>query len=186
MSRLLARIMLALLMLPLAAVVYTGSVILLMDLIGYSRDVLPFFTTNCLTGAFIAFYWIMLWRGTVRWTNRRIMMTIGAAVSATIAGVAVGIPFSIVDDSFSMFIGGVFAMLLWLALTVFIWRESTAERAERMRHRTADALICPSCGYNMTGLGQASCPECGASYTISELMALQPSREQEDIASRPG
>jgi putative transposase len=30
---------------------------------------------------------------------------------------------------------------------------------------------CPHCGYNMTGLHEARCPECGTQYTLNELFA---------------
>lgn len=31
-------------------------------------------------------------------------------------------------------------------------------------------LPCPKCGYNLTGLREARCPECGATYTLDELV----------------
>ena len=77
-------------------------------------------------------------------------------------------------------------VLFWLFCTVLVWRETTAERIERLRARSPEAMVCPACGYNLTGLRQTTCPECGARYTIDELAALQPDREtadlQEDVA----
>jgi rubrerythrin len=35
-------------------------------------------------------------------------------------------------------------------------------------------VSCPSCGYNLTGLNEARCPECGAKFTLDELFAAQP------------
>ena len=106
---------------------------------------------------------------------------VGAGVGAA-SGALVGL----LEDGLGAFMGGVTAILFWLLVTVLIWRETTAERVERLRARSPRALVCPRCGYNLTGLRQATCPECGAGYTIDELAALQPQREpadlQEDVA----
>jgi hypothetical protein len=35
-------------------------------------------------------------------------------------------------------------------------------------------VVCPLCGYNLTGLRQAACPECGDTFTLDQLAAAQP------------
>jgi predicted Zn-ribbon and HTH transcriptional regulator len=32
-------------------------------------------------------------------------------------------------------------------------------------------MACPNCGYNLTGLREARCPECGSQFTLDELFA---------------
>ncbi|MEE9128470.1 MAG: hypothetical protein V3T84_00495 [Phycisphaerales bacterium] len=182
MSRLLARIMLALLMLPLAATVYAVVIVVLMEgIFGYSNDLAAFMVTNLITAAFVGIYWTMLWHRTVRWSTRRITLTITSVIGASVISAGIGASVSFVDDSFAAFVGGVSAILLWLTATVFIWRETTDERAKRLRSAGTEAIVCPSCGYNLTGVRQTACPECGASYTIDELVASQPSREPAEI-----
>jgi hypothetical protein len=44
-----------------------------------------------------------------------------------------------------------------------------------------DAVVCPNCGYNLTGLSGTRCPECGKQYTINELLAEQPARAAADV-----
>ena len=61
------------------------------------------------------------------------------------------------------------AIPLWLVLTLLIWRETPAERAERLQASAGKALFCPKCNYNMTGLYEARCPECGERFTLDQL-----------------
>ena len=61
--------------------------------------------------------------------------------------------------------------LFWFGLTPLIWRETKQERAARLRHMGGDAIACPACGYNMSGLKEVCCPECGARYTIDQFFA---------------
>jgi len=51
----------------------------------------------------------------------------------------------------------------------------------RLQARTGFTVVCPACGYNMTGLNLATCPECGAKYSLDELMAGQPEQQQSEI-----
>ncbi len=182
MSRLLARIMLALLMLPLATIVYMVVIITLHEMRIFRRsDVTAFIITDMVAAAFVAGYWTLIWRKSVRWSPKRIRLTLIAAALAMIIGFGSGAIMSFVDDTFGAFIGGVIAILLWLMFTVLIWRESKEERAARISVSDIPAVVCPDCGYNLTGLRQTTCPECGSSYTINELLASQPGRESSEI-----
>jgi rubrerythrin len=61
-------------------------------------------------------------------------------------------------------------------MTVLVWRETNAERAARLAAVGASEIVCPVCGYRMAGLREARCPECGAAFTIEQLVAAQPNR----------
>ena len=80
-----------------------------------------------------------------------------------------------------VFVGTMSAAMLWCLATIFLWRETPAERAQRLAKAGADVPVCPTCGYNMTGLTEARCPECGAQFTLNELLAGQPSRAPAEI-----
>ena len=181
MSGLLSRIMLAILMLPCAAVVYICTVMLLLEAWGWSSDDTAFGLATAVSWAFIAIYWLLLWRA-VPWTPTRIGLTAAAAAAALVPGVAVGATCSVVDDSFGVFIGGITAILCWLVATCFIWRESSAERAARLRRSGGETIACLQCGYNMTGLREPKCPECGGSFTLDELLRGQASREAAELS----
>lgn len=54
---------------------------------------------------------------------------------------------------------GAVVVPLWMPLVVVAGLTGLAWRAGR---RSADPMACPSCGYNLTGLGASTaCPECG-------------------------
>ena len=78
MSRLLSRILLAMLMLPLASLAYTVTAVVMFKTWNYSprSDTVVFGTSGVLTWALVAVYWVMLWRGAVRWTRERIVNTL--------------------------------------------------------------------------------------------------------------
>lgn len=173
MSRLLAKIMLALLMLPIGVTVYGIVALLIFETWG-SRETTVFMATGVITAVVIAVYWMLLWRGTVRWTRERVLLTVMAGVAALVAGAVAGaIGGESVDPGFGAFLWSPVAVLAYLLLTVFAWRETGAERISRLRGAKGNVIVCPRCGYNLTGLAQAACPECGSRYTLEELMAGQ-------------
>jgi hypothetical protein len=131
---------------------------------------------------FIFTYWILLWRGVVRWTEARIWKTAGATVVSMLVGVIAaafgalairGIPIQI-----CMMFGGGLVPIVWVLLTVLLWRETAAERVQRLS-RAGGGVLCPLCGYNLAGLTEARCPECGSRFTLEQLTASQPQREQQ-------
>ena len=73
----------------------------------------------------------------------------------------------------SLFAGTVMAPLLWLISTVFIWRESPAERTNRTNESGRHTIVCPTCGYTLNGLSEARCPECGTRYTLEDTVAAR-------------
>ena len=183
MSALLARVMLAIFMLPIAAIVYTVTVVLSFELFGMrtsgTRDA-GWWMAGGVTWAFIAAYWIALWHGSVQWTAARRLLTLGAVMACAVIGVVVATFCNAVERGFGTFVGTAIAPLLWLAVTTFIWRESATERGQRLAG-SAHAIVCPACGYNLTGLQTPRCPECGKQYTLDELLAAQPSRAAGDL-----
>jgi hypothetical protein len=109
-----------------------------------------------------------------------LLAVIVALIVASLAAIAAGALLSnSVRDGFTTFIGGILAIVLWLIATVLIWRETPAERALRLAASPASAIACPNCGYNLTGLTESRCPECGSKFTLNELLASQPNVKSE-------
>src|SRR3954451_15677373 len=126
MSRLIARILLAILVFPLGALLDLAAYMWL-DRHGMNRD--PVLQALLLTWAFVAAYWILLWRGSVAWTQARVLWTLAAGAGAAVGGIMVALLLESIDDGVARFCGGALAILLWVVFTIFIWRESPRERA---------------------------------------------------------
>ena len=190
MSRLVSRILLSLLMFPLATVFYIFVFVYCQDLIRrnglyyLSTDIYVFTVSTLLTWILVAVYWCLLWKSSVKWNSDRVAFTVLAAVVAVIiaglASIAAGSVLSMsVRNGFTTFLGGLLAIVLWLIATVLIWRETPAERALRLAASPASTVCCPNCGYNLTGLTESRCPECGSKFTLNELLASQPNAKAE-------
>jgi hypothetical protein len=181
MTKLVARLILAMLILPLA-----GALFLFLAFTVFGNSGPPTLSQIAIIWtveyAFIGAYWILLWRGSVRWNRERIIGTLLVTLTAVLCG-AVGA--SIILElaraplPLAMLIGGGLVPIVWVLGTVLVWKESSQERLERLKTYGTDAVCCPVCGYNMTGLREARCPECGGQFTIDELLTAQHEREQE-------
>ena len=191
MSRLVSKILLSIFMFPLAGVFYTVVAVGTAEMLrrspyrGYqTRELGMFLTSGVLTWAAVAVYWCLLWRSGVAWTALRVTRTLLAAIGALVVGLIAGVITAGAisgGEGFGAFVGGVLAILLWLIATVFTWRETAAERAKRVAGSSRSAVSCPTCGYNLTGLTESRCPECGSTFTLDELIALQQPKTEVEI-----
>jgi hypothetical protein len=185
MTATIARLILAMLILPV-----TGAVFLLGFAAVVSRNsgrgppgTLDVAILWIVVYAFVATYWVLLWRSTVRWTRARIRNTAlagllalagGGAFAAALVAVTRAIPYGI-----ALLLGGAGVPIIWVLATVILWRETSSERVARMSKLVSNpTVVCPTCGYNLSGLREARCPECGASFTLDELAASQPQRDE--------
>jgi hypothetical protein len=194
MSRLVSRLLLTVLMLPL------GSMVYLVALVYYIRSTRYYYSysgfsmrssemahvcAGLVAWMFVAVYWLLLWRQTVVWTQRRVWQTGWLVLGAILAGMIIAALVWPLERTIGAFVGSACAPLLWVVGTIFAWRETPAESAQRLgavaRRTGGGGIVCPSCGYNLTGLREARCPECGTQYTLDELFAAQPSRAAAEI-----
>ena len=135
---------------------------------------------------FVVLWWA-LWRRTVVWTARRRRQTGWMLAAALGAGVlTVGVVRTLEATGSGprseFALGASVGLLVWTMGTCFLWAETPQEKRIRER-RLPVGPRCLRCGYNMKGLSEAQCPECGARYTLDELL-LAPvqfaSEEQEE------
>jgi hypothetical protein len=180
MSRLVARILLAILMLPAAMLVYLVT-ILFCEGAFHFRGEAELLVSGVVTWMFVAMYWWLLWRRSIAWTARRTTLTTFSILLAIFISFLLGCFVELLSREMGYFVGSVFAPLVWLILVTIAWRETFAERAARIQASNKLGVVCPSCGYNLTGLQGTRCPECGTLYTVDEIIAGQPAR-MEDVS----
>jgi hypothetical protein len=177
MTRTVARLILAMLLLPCTGAVFILLFLALIPMSG-APSVDRLLLMWCGLYVFIGTYWILLWRDMVPWNRRRVMLTALATALSLGGGLAVALacmqivrelPFQI-----AILIGGGTVPITWVLSTVLLWRETAAERLGRLTANGMPALACPLCGYNLAGLTEARCPECGATYTLEQLVLSRP------------
>lgn len=183
MTRIIARLVLAMLILPFAGIVFVAMFAADAGIAGRpdTEGVLVAWIT---THLFVVIYWIGIWRSSVRWTQRRVVSTLGTVgLGAMGAALAIGAlrNFAKIPMEPCVLFGNAVFPLVFVFTSVHIWRESPAERFERTARRGVDTVACPICGYNMTGLREARCPECGAVFTLDELLTAQASERHEEL-----
>lgn len=174
-----ARLVLAMLLLPATGAVFIFSMLIVATRnTGGPPPVHLLLVLWAVVYAFIAAYWLLLWRGVVLWNPWRIRWTVIASVAALVAGAALTLAVLILSRSqipagIATLIGGGTVPITWCLATVAIWRETKAERASRLALGSAAPVACPLCGYSLAGLREARCPECGSEFTLDQLLAAQ-------------
>lgn len=189
MTAVIARLILAMLILPATGAVFLLAFIAIVVRSGGGGPPTPGAVASLwmIVYAFVAAYWILLWRTTVTWTAARVRNTalagaLAVAGGAALAGAAVTVNHQ-VPPGIALLLGGGTVPIVWVLGTVLLWRETQTERLARMSNLThAPTVLCPVCGYNLAGLREARCPECGGSFTLDELAAAQPLQDQHPAA----
>src|SRR5437867_1290887 len=131
MSRLIARILLTVLLFPAATLLYFVSFLLIDRLTFLDSETSAIFATVA-TCAFMAGYWLLLWFWSVTWTRRRTGRTLWSVGIGVFGGGVIGAAVRYAlnyDQMVGTCLGMVCATIIWMIATVFVWRETEAERA---------------------------------------------------------
>jgi len=183
MNNLVSRILLSIFLLPLLFLVFWSVYFFTKWQFGLTDEGALLLTGTAMM-AFAIFYWLLLWRRVVNWTEWRVVGTALAVPSSAVLGMLFGIVFAKqTDDELGITFGAFFAQMVWLISTIIIWRETPAERVKRMQMLAGKAVFCPRCGYNLTGLYEARCPECGSKFTLDQLMQAQQGEQLLDVSA---
>src|SRR5688572_10959555 len=143
MSPTISRILLTIVLFPLAGILNFIAYIMVDDHLDSVPEVLVPVLITC---AFVVSFWLLLWRKTVTWTRRRVRGTLIAAAAAVLAAAAVGVivaftvPYS--ADDVAVWVGCALMPLLWIAGTLRVWRETDEERSDRLAGLGAGAVVC--------------------------------------------
>ncbi len=159
--------------------VFTGAVIIyLVVFISLERslgDEVALMYAGAVSCVLFALAWFLVWRKMVQWTAKRIGWTFGVVMFSFVTAGLLCVFFELITrhwaEELGIFLGSLGWAMTWLIGTSIVWRENARERGERLRRLGIHAVACPDCGYNLTGLKEAKCPECGAVYTLDQLYA---------------
>ncbi|MBX3403955.1 MAG: hypothetical protein KF699_11150 [Phycisphaeraceae bacterium] len=133
--------------------------------------------------------WPLIWVRAVRWTSLRIVATLAWTAGSLLLAGAVFVGWIILaavtgwmDEDYASAICVPLAMILWPLGTVFIWQDRLGDRAARSRAAQREGVKCPGCGYALSDIRSTTCPECGRTFTVRELVVggEQSTVERED------
>lgn len=173
MTRLLARLLLAFAAVLAAPVVCLGLYIVLVEATSWGWDFHCLLVSECISALLFVTAWLAIWRAQVTWNRWRRQLTFVSVLWSLGAGSIVGLALGMLaNEEVGLLFVGLVWFVSWIPSTALIWRETARERAVRLRAVAVGTLACPHCGYNLTGLHEARCPECGTQYTLNELFAL--------------
>jgi DNA-directed RNA polymerase subunit RPC12/RpoP len=131
-----------------------------------------------------AIVWTWLWKDDVLWTKRRIGRTAWWAGLSLLTSTMVAFLFTSMmprfyEEIFFCVAAGL-CYMMWIVSSILCWRETKAERGSCISRLSGKGpgVPCPTCGYDMTGLREAKCPECGSAFTLDQLyLAWRPEHE---------
>ena len=122
--------------------------------------------------------WFLLWRRAVVWDSTRRLGSLGLALLFLASPLSVfwAYPFGATGlgplcETLCL-LSPLFTFALWLAGTAWLWRD-------RQPHALVGRLVgvgaegaarCPTCGYNLHGLREVRCPECGWASTVDDIV----------------
>ena len=135
-----------------------------------------------LLNAFVATYWMLLWYRQIIWTEKRIGWTwfvTGISLGIGLLAIYCFTSFAQMDMASAIFTTKQIVPVFWILGTVLVWKETPHERLEWLQAQDTGEVACPICKYCLTGLRETRCPECGTEFTIDELFCAQRDREQE-------
>lgn len=115
---------------------------------------------------------VWLWSSFRRW-RRMIRTTLSIIIVWTVATV-IGVVFDMLISQAGFLIGGV--IVLAVAITIGLIATVTYQSLggkPLMQEAQMIRVYCPHCRYSLVGLQSCTCPECGASFTIDEIIRAQ-------------
>lgn len=173
MTRLLARLLLAFAAILAAPVVCSCLLILLLEVTSWQWNLHCLFASEFISAVLFVIAWLAVWRGQVVWNRWRRQLTFLSVLWSLGVGSTIGFALATMtnEEDVGLAFAGLFWFVSWIPSTALVWRETARERAARLRAIAVGTVACPHCGYNMTGLHEARCPECGTQYTLNELLA---------------
>lgn len=121
-----------------------------------------------LTFCFAIVSYILIWRGMVQWNTFRQRGTVAAVALAHPIGIPLGVLLARGDDDFGWFLSAVLPIGVVVLASLVFWVQFPIKQK-----RASVSVPCPKCGYDLRGLFEARCPECGSRFTLEQLVITQ-------------
>ena len=182
MTKLIVRLILCSMLLPLAVALFI-VMMLVASLIGGTPDSDVLLFIWVVEFLFIGTYWYLLWKPLVNWTPTRIRGSVMAIMLSLLSGLAFGAILHVLigDREITIGMSGIAPPLTFLLATLAVWKETEQERSDRLQLQEGRAIECPGCGHDMRGLKSTTCPECGLTLHLQELLYSQPGIDSHEI-----
>lgn len=124
--------------------------------------------------------WWLLWRRAVVWNTRVKIKTVALAILFLASAAWYYIPWARNHNATTGFEEFLYhstqslplwGMALWFGGTAIIWRSDKRSRVLTSAVPSSKWVsTCPSCSYDLTGLREVRCPECGWTSTIDDVV----------------
>jgi hypothetical protein len=178
MSPLISRLLLSMLVVPFGAMAFALVGTFVTEALSWRYQKLGAALSGGGTWLLMVGYWVALWRTSVLWTRRRTYRTLESSWFCGAAGAGFGYFMAPMwGDVLASGVAAGAAAFAWFGWTTFIWRQTPEEAA------AAAPVPCPVCGYSLSGLRSTSCPECGSTPTLDQLLSKQPSEALRSLKS---
>lgn len=113
--------------------------------------------------------WLALWRGRIVWTGRVVGGTVSLGLVTLASSVAAAE--SVMQTWRPLQYSAPFlALAIWFAGTAWLWRKR--ESPVVFAASNTEHVSCPQCSYNLKGLKEVHCPECGWTSTVDQIVKL--------------
>lgn len=169
-------------LIPLLPAVFFIIVLLLDDFFSL-EDRLSFSISYGLCGIIAVSIWLLAWRRAICWTSRRRWMTALLVAAALASAFSPFVPdiHDVVDTVIKVW--PVLMLAVWFAGTAWVWRlqpgewpadhfeiKSGAIGSQSPNPKESIRVACGQCRYDLRGLREARCPECGWTTTVDDLV----------------
>jgi hypothetical protein len=172
MPRFIARLILTLLLAPASIVggfMVFGAFELLFRGSWVSYTLSPILATLLPPVAGLCFF--LIWRSVIPWSKARRQRSIRlTALLFALLVVAVAVWPLTMESRYDWQPWSIFSSagitVVWGMLCCRLWQETPRERIERLMMAATSSCLCPVCRYDMAGLTNLQCPECGQKFTL--------------------